>query len=129
MGWRHTMDVRLLRGVGAATAAYGLAVTLRPRLLAGPSGLVDARGQVAPHTATSLRPLALRDAASGVALLLAPTGPALRVAAAVRLAADFGDAVLLAGTLPRDRRARAVAVSLGWGALTVAGLLRADGRS
>lgn len=118
------MDALMLRAVGAATAAYGLAVTVRPERLARPSGLTDYLGTVAEETATSLRPLGWRDAASGLAMLLAPTGPALKTAAAVRLAADFGDAVLLGATLPRSRRIPAVAISVGWGALTVAGLLR-----
>ncbi|NLU69496.1 hypothetical protein [Streptomyces sp. HNM0574] len=115
----------LLRAVGAATTLYGLTVTARPELLARPSGLTDAGGRrVAEATRVSLRPLAWRDAASGLALLLAPEGPALRTAARVRIAADLGDAVLLGATLPgRGRRAGAVAVSLGWGALSVAGLL------
>lgn len=117
------MDVRILRAVGAATALYGLVVTARPELLARPSGLTDHKGEVAEHTATSLRPLALRDVVSGAAMAVAPTGSALRAAAAVRLAADFGDAVLLGVTLPTERRAKAVAVSVGWGSLTVAGLL------
>lgn len=117
------MNVRILRAVGVGTALYGLAVTACPGLLARPSGLTDHRGEVAEHTATSLRPLALRDLASGVAMALAPTDSALRTAAAVRLAADFADAALLSVTLPRERRAKAVAVSVGWGSLTVAGLL------
>lgn len=118
------MDTTLLRMVGAATALYGMAVMVRPRWLAAPSGLVDDDGSVAPHTAISLRPVAMRDAASGLALAFAPQGPALTTAAAVRLASDFGDAVLLGATLPPRRRVPAVAVSLGWGALTVAGLVR-----
>ncbi|WP_326687453.1 hypothetical protein OIE63_10010 [Streptomyces sp. NBC_01795] len=116
------MRVRLLRAVGVATAAYGLAVTARPELLARPSGLVDEEGRTAPDTRTSLRPLAWRDAASGLALALAPEGPALRTAAWLRLAADFGDAALLAATLPRPARSRAVALSVAWGAVSVAGL-------
>ncbi|WP_052847374.1 hypothetical protein [Streptomyces avicenniae] len=113
------MNVRLLRAVGAATAAYGAAVTARPGLLGLPSGL----GNEEP-VRISLRPVGLRDAASGAALLLAPRGPALVTAAALRIAADAGDAVLLGRTLPgRSRRWGAVAVSVGWGALSVAGLL------
>jgi hypothetical protein len=79
---------------------------------------------VARHTGIALRPLGWRDAASGLALALAPAGPALRAAAVLRVAADLGDAALLGATLP-DRRARigAVAVSVGWGALGVYGLL------
>ncbi|MCX2967724.1 MULTISPECIES: hypothetical protein [Streptomyces] len=119
------MDAKLLRLVGAATAAYGLLVTARPQLLARPSGLVDATGHTAPATAIALTPLAWRDAASGLAMLAAPGDAALRTAAVLRAAADFGDAVLLGSTLPgRTRRWGAVAVSVGWGTLTVAGLLR-----
>lgn len=117
------MNTRLLRLTGAATALYGLAVAVRPALLARPSGLVDEAGEVAPDTEVCLRPLAWRDAASGLAMVLAPDGDALRTAALVRIAADFGDAVLLGGTLPRERRVTAVAVSVGWGTLSAVGLL------
>ncbi|BCK71533.1 hypothetical protein Srufu_054860 [Streptomyces libani subsp. rufus] len=118
------MKVGLLRAVGVATAVYGAAVTAVPALLARPSGLADAEGRTERATRTSLRPLAWRDAVSGLALAMAPEGPALRTAAYVRIAADFGDAVLLGVTLPgRDRKLAAVAVSVGWGALSVAGLL------
>ncbi|MFI0261808.1 hypothetical protein ACH4OW_22540 [Streptomyces sp. NPDC017056] len=117
------MHVGLLRMVGASTAVYGLAITAWPGLLAKPSGLAGEDGRVAPATRTSLRPLAWRDAASGLALALAPPGPALRTAACLRIAADFGDAALLGGTLPQRKRRAAVTVSVGWGALSVAGLL------
>ncbi|WP_310728747.1 hypothetical protein [Streptomyces sp. N2A] len=118
------MRARVLRVVGVATAVYGVAVSVVPDLLARPSGLVDEEGRTAPATRVSLRPLAWRDAASGLALALAPEGPALRTAAYVRIAADLGDALLLGLTLPdRDRRRKAVAVSVGWGALSVLGLL------
>lgn len=116
------MRVGLLRTVGAATAVYGVAVAAWPGLLARPSGLVGDDGRAEPATRTSLRPLAWRDAVSGAAMVLAPEGPALRTAAYVRIAADFGDAVLLGATLPgTDRRGKAVAVSVGWGLLSVVG--------
>lgn len=118
------MDTRLLRWVGAATAAYGAAILARPDWLARPSGLTESDGTVSPQVLASLRPVALRDAASGLSMALAPEGPALTTAAALRLASDFGDAVVLARTLPRSRRLPAVAVSVGWGALTVTGLVR-----
>ncbi|MCT2591784.1 hypothetical protein LHJ74_18095 [Streptomyces sp. N2-109] len=118
------MRVGLVRTVGVATALYGAAVTARPDLLARPSGLTDPAGRVAPATGICLRPLALRDMASGLAMATAPEGPALRTAVLVRIAADFGDAALLGATLPdRDKRIKAAAVSVGWGALSVAGLL------
>ncbi|MFJ9414328.1 hypothetical protein ACIRPT_09195 [Streptomyces sp. NPDC101227] len=120
------MTVRLLRAVGAATAVYGVAVAVLPDLLARPSGLVDDDGRSERATRTSLRPLGWREAASGLAMVLAPEGPALRTAAYLRIAADFGDAALLAATLQGgERKAKAVAVSLGWGALSVVGLLGA----
>ncbi|MCR8578367.1 hypothetical protein [Streptomyces sp. Isolate_219] len=118
------MKVGLLRAVGVATAVYGAAVAAVPDLLARPSGLADEEGRTGWATRASLRPLAWRDAVSGLAMATAPDGPALRTAAYVRIAADFGDAVLLGATLPgRDRKLAAVAVSVGWGALSVAGLL------
>ncbi|MFJ6214036.1 hypothetical protein ACIQGZ_11995 [Streptomyces sp. NPDC092296] len=121
------MRVGLLRAVGAATAVYGVAVTAWPGLLARPSGLADADGRTAEATAVSLRPLGWRDAVSGTALLLAPGGAALRLAALVRIGADLGDALLLGRTLPAPgRRRAAVAVSVGWGTLSVAGLLLPD---
>ncbi|MER7757321.1 hypothetical protein [Kitasatospora sp. NPDC097643] len=118
------MNQRLLRLTGAATAAYGLAVARWPGLLARPSGLAGADGAVAPEVAACLRPLAFRDAASGLAMALAPGESALRTAALVRIASDLGDAALLGTVLPQRRhRVMAVVVSVGWGALSVAGLL------
>ncbi|WP_148591379.1 hypothetical protein [Streptomyces sp. WAC01526] len=98
------MKVGLLRAVGVATAVYGAAVAAVPDLLARPSGLADEEGRTGRATRTSLRPLAWRDAVSGLAMAMAPDGPALRTAAYVRIAADFGDAVLLGATLPGHRQ-------------------------
>ncbi|MFI8851243.1 hypothetical protein [Streptomyces sp. 891-h] len=121
--------VGLLRAVGAATACYGVAVAAWPQLLAKPSGLVTEDGRTPQDTRTALRPLAWRDAACGAALMLAPEGPALTTAAWLRAAADLGDAALLGATLPRKARAKAVAVSVGWGALSVAALCAGRTRS
>lgn len=119
------MDRALLRATGAATALYGLAVTARPALLARPSGLTGPDGTVPSAVALSLRPLALRDAVCGLAMLLAPDDRSLRAATLLRIAADLGDAALLTGALPaRRHRLMAFTVSVGWGALSVAGLLR-----
>ncbi|MFD7512984.1 hypothetical protein ACFV5N_27105 [Streptomyces sp. NPDC059853] len=113
------MDSTALRVIGAATCAYGVAVAVRPGWLARPSGLgEDAR------VAAALRPVGLRDAVSGAAMVLAPEGPALRTAALLRIAADVGDAVVLGRTLEGVwRRRGAVAVSLAWGALSVGALV------
>ncbi|MFI9330990.1 hypothetical protein ACIGZJ_26025 [Kitasatospora sp. NPDC052868] len=118
------MHPPLLRLTGAATAVYGLAVTRRPALLAAPSGLNGPDGALPAPVAACLRPLAFRDAACGLAMLLAPDDSALRTATLLRIAADLGDAALLATVLPKRRhRVMAVSVSVGWGALSVAGLL------
>lgn len=115
------MRTDLLRTVGAVTAVYGLLVTRRPAVLAKPSGL-----PAETHVAVS--PLAWRDAVGGLAMLLAPAGPALRTAACLRIATDLGDAALLAKSLPGGpRRAGAVALALGWSALSAAGLLAKEG--
>ncbi|MFF2041508.1 hypothetical protein ACFVVX_13830 [Kitasatospora sp. NPDC058170] len=123
------MHPPLLRLTGAATAVYGLAVTRYPALLAGPSGLTAPDGSLPAPIAACLRPLAFRDAACGLAMLLAPDESALRAATVLRIAADLGDAALLATALPERRhRVMAVSVSVGWGALSVAGLLLGRGR-
>ncbi|MER6035841.1 hypothetical protein ABT133_18265 [Streptomyces sp. NPDC001835] len=118
------MRTGLLRIIGAATLAYGAATAYRPGLLARPCGLVDRDGDVDPHTAAVLRTLAVRDAVNGLAMTVAPRGPALVTASAVRIASDVGDAVLFGGALPgRFRRAGAVGTALGWAALTAAALI------
>ncbi|GAA1940826.1 hypothetical protein [Kitasatospora viridis] len=51
------------------------------------------------------------------------------LAAVPLIAAGSGDAALLSRTLPTARHRRfALAVSIGWGTLSVAGLLLGDGR-
>ncbi|GAA2745787.1 MULTISPECIES: hypothetical protein [Kitasatospora] len=123
------MDRPLLRATGAATAAYGLAVAARPALLAAPSGLAGPDGAVPRDVAACIRPLALRDAACGLAMALAPDDRSLRTATLLRIASDFGDALVLTGALPRRRhRAMALTVSVGWGLLSVAGLVRSPRR-
>ncbi|GAA2782151.1 hypothetical protein RMN57_34765 [Kitasatospora sp. CM 4170] len=118
------MNERLLRLTGAVTAVYGFAVARRPELLARPSGIGGPDGSVPADVAACLRPLAFRDAACGLAMVLAPDASALRTATLLRIASDLGDAALLATALPKRRhRAMAVAVSLGWAALSAAGLL------
>jgi hypothetical protein len=118
---------RFLRAVGAATFIYGVAVSIRPELLARPSGLVDEQGEVSAATIVSLRPVGWRDAVSGAAMVLAPAGAPLRLAAVVRMGADFGDALLLGTTLPdRNRRRFAVAISVGWGAVSLIGLFASE---
>ncbi|MEU7472866.1 hypothetical protein AB0A94_30825 [Streptomyces sp. NPDC044984] len=113
----------LLRALGAATCTYGVAAVRRPGLLIRPLGLVDPHDRVDPRNALAIRPMAWRDAAAGLAMLVAPEGPALATVTAVRIASDVGDAVLFGAALPgRVRRTGAAVSALSWAALGVAGL-------
>src|ERR1041384_3702759 len=85
-----TMRFLLPRLLGLATAAYGAAIVVKPELLLTPSGLPRHE----PHLHTFTRTLGIRDLASGVAMAVAPTRKAMRVAIGVRVASDAGDLVV-----------------------------------
>ncbi|MFF5858341.1 hypothetical protein ACFY8B_22375 [Streptomyces sp. NPDC012751] len=124
------MRTGLLRIIGAVTFVYGVAAAYRPALLARPTGLVDPHGAVGVRTVTVLRPLAWRDAATGLAMVLAPEGPALATAGAVRIASDVGDAFFFGAALPGwFRRAGAVVSAGAWAGLTAASLAGGPGRA
>ena len=109
--------MKLPRALGMATAAYGVAIFVRPELLLKPSGLLH--GDAAePEQAAFVRTLAVRDLASGLAMVFAKGPMAMRFALAVRVASDAGDLVVLGQAL-RDRpeRSKVMAVAGGWGAL------------
>jgi hypothetical protein len=107
----------LPRALGAATAGYGAAILVRPELLLGPSGLL--RGDRAdPEQAMFVRTLGARDLASGLAMLLARGRKAMRVAIAVRVASDAGDAVVLGRALRgKPERGTVLVVAGGWAVL------------
>ncbi|MBB5786646.1 hypothetical protein [Jiangella mangrovi] len=123
-----TWPVRVLGGL---TAGYGVAVAVRPEVLARPCELVEPDGSLTPSTRILCRAIGLRDAASGTAMLTAPAGAALTWATTVRVAADTADAVGFGLTLPSARaRRNAALVAGGWALLTAAAGLRsaASGR-
>ncbi|OZM76116.1 hypothetical protein [Pseudonocardia sp. MH-G8] len=107
----------LPRVLGVLTATYSVAIAVRPVLLARPCGLT--RGaNVDPGVRVLVGGIGARDAAIGTAMVLAPRGPALRVALAARVAADAADALVFGTQLPaRDRRPKVVAFALSWAAL------------
>lgn len=115
------MSLQLLpRLLGAATALYSVAITLRPAVLARPCGLVHGpdEDEVAPAISTLIGGIGIRDAAIGAAMMLAPRGPALRAVIACRVIADAGDALVFGTQLPaRDRRPKVVAFALFWAGL------------
>jgi hypothetical protein len=88
----------LPRAIGAVTTAYGVTILVRPELLLGPSGLLHGK-RAEPEQAMFVRTLGVRDLASGLALLFARGRRATRVAIAVRVASDTGDALVLARAL------------------------------
>jgi len=115
-----TMIPRIL---GAATAAYGLAVLARPRILAQPVAMVEPDGSLGPAVRVAAGLIGIRDIVAGGWMALAPAGPQLRTAIIVRAVFDAGDALLF-GTLsptPAARRKAAV-VAGGWSALCLLSL-------
>jgi hypothetical protein len=111
----------LPRTLGVLTAAYGLATLIRPAILAKPSGL--SAGEPPASVATLVRAVGVRDVASGVAMAVS-TGRAQRIAVAVRIAADLGDAATWAfgSSVDPAARRKTIAVGAGWAALNAIGL-------
>jgi hypothetical protein len=111
------------RALGALTAAYGLTTLARPEVLTRPSGLGEG-----PSTPVGIlvRAVGVRDIANGMAMALAPAGPAQQVAVGARIASDLGDALVWGLSQPdRDARRKTIAVAVGWAALNAVGLLAA----
>jgi len=119
-----TAMLTLTRVLGAATAAYGVATLVRPAILARPAGLANATGEVPAGSSILIRAVGARDTAIGLAMVLAPAGPALRTAVSARVASDLADAAVFGSALPEpDKRLRIAGVAGVWGALcAVAGL-------
>ena len=114
----------LSRVLGVATAAYSAAIIVRPAVLAGPSGLANATGEVPAGTKILIRALGARDVAIGLAMVFAPEGAPLRTAVAARVASDLADAVVFGTALPEpDKRRKVAGFAAVWGGLcAVAGL-------
>lgn len=111
------------RVVGAATAAYSVAVLARPGVLADPTGLTVPGGKVDRGTAVLTRGIGARDLVSGLAMALAPTADGVRLAGLVRVGADLGDAIGMGlGLEGADERRKAAAVAGGWSTLTLLAL-------
>jgi hypothetical protein len=106
--------------VGAATAAYSVALIAAPEVLIGPCGLEDSR-----DTRALTRALGVRDAAVGLAMIAAPAGRARQLVTGARVLADWGDAAAFGAALAgRPTRGKVIAFAAGWGALSLlAGVL------
>lgn len=115
------------RLLGAATAAYSVAITAKPELLLRPTNLI-ADGET-PRGGLRALTMAIggRDLVSGLAMVFAPAGTPLRTAIAARVGADVVDLAALGSQLPdRDAREKATMVAAGWGALCALSTLAAD---
>ena len=115
--------MRLPRLLGLATAAYGAAVFAKPALLLEASGMRTGDGDLD----AVVRTLAARDVASGIAMAVAPSRTAMRLAIGVRVASDVGDVVVLNRALAgRPELKRILAVAGGWGLLCALSILAVD---
>jgi hypothetical protein len=101
--------------VGAATAAYSVSLVAAPRILIKPCELEDST-----DTRTLTRGIGARDAAVGLAMVLAPAGTARRLVVGARVAADLGDAgAFAAGLAGRGSRAKVVGFAASWALLSL----------
>ena len=107
-----------VRVVAGATVAYSTAITISPRLLARPCGLLSPDGSVPVAVAQLIRSIGVRDAALAAALGLAPAGYPLGLLSAARVISDGADAVWLS-RLAGDRagQAKIAGVAVGWALL------------
>ena len=105
------------RALGVATAIYGAAIIAKPEFLLRPAGML--RGdKPEPEQETFVRTLGGRDLASGIAMALAPGRKAMRVAIAVRVAADLTDLVVVGGARRgTPEHGKVLAITGGWAAL------------
>jgi len=111
------------RVLGALTAGYSIALAAQPRVLVKPLKLTRIDGSVDPTVAMLCRGIAVRDAASGLAMVLAPEGTPLTTATVVRAMSDIGDAVVFGvGLQDPGARKKTIAVASLWGVLCLLSL-------
>ncbi|RBY83440.1 hypothetical protein [Blastococcus sp. TF02A-30] len=111
--------------MGSLTSLAGLATAVGSAVLvAGPAALLRPAGPVdTAATRALVRSLAARDIGIGVAMAVAPPGPARRLAVAARVLGDVTDALALPAAGARRRAALVAPAAATWGALSLAALL------
>ncbi|MGI8578110.1 MAG: hypothetical protein ACR2KG_09380 [Nocardioidaceae bacterium] len=104
-----------VRVVAALTVAYSVAITVAPKVLAGPCQMLDAQGEVPPQIETLVRSTGVRDAALAAVLLVSHPGPASRTLIGARVVSDAADALWF-GLLPipADAKAKVAGAAAGW---------------
>ena len=109
----------LSRVLGVTTIAFGVLEFAKPDLWAKPTGL----GEPSPAMTTWHHTLGARDVISGLAMVFAPAGPALRAATLFRIASDSTDALAFGINAPAPRlKAKAAGAALGYAALNALSL-------
>lgn len=104
-----------VRLVATLTAAYSVAITISPKLLAGPCGMLDAQGRVPPEIAALVRSTGARDAVLAAALLVSVPGPGARTLSAARVASDAADAVWFASLpISAGAKVKVSGAAAGW---------------
>jgi hypothetical protein len=119
-----------LRVLGAITVAYSVAIIAVPKLLAKPCRMTDVTGGTPMPVRTLIRGIGARDAAIGVAMMVAPPGIALTTATVCRVASDAGDAVAFGIGLPdASTKLKIAGFAVLWAALNAAALKRHAART
>jgi hypothetical protein len=114
----------LSRALGVATLSFGVLEFAKPDVWTRPTGL----GGASPATRAWHHTLGARDVTSGVALLVAKPGPALRAATLFRIVSDLTDAVAFGINAPTPAlKAKGAGAAGGYAAL-VALSLRGAGK-
>lgn len=109
--------ISFVRIVAAATLTYSSAITVRPRLLARPAGLLGAGGEMPVGTEALIRSIGTRDAALA-ALLLSGRGHRSVTLTAAKAVSDAADTVWFSLLpVPASSRAKVAGVAAAWSLL------------
>jgi len=109
----------LSRVLGVTTIAFGALEFAKPDLWAKPTGITGP----SPAMRTWHQTLGARDVVSGLAMAVAPAGPALRAATLFRIVSDSTDALAFGLNAPDAKlKAKAVGAALGFAALNALSL-------
>ena len=109
----------LSRVLGLTTIAFGALEFAKPDLWATPTGITGP----SPAMRTWHQTLGARDLLSGLAMAVAPAGPALRAATLFRIVSDSTDALAFGLNAPSAHlKAKAVGAALGYAALNALSL-------
>lgn len=109
----------LSRALGLATVAFGALEFTKPDLWAKPTGITGP----SPAMRTWHQTLGARDLVSGLAMVSAPAGPALRAATLFRIVSDATDALAFGLNAPTGAlKAKAVGAALGFAAVNALSL-------